>query len=65
MIAPDPFYLTHPECLISVFDLRERGSAEAHHKQRAIWAEYSDVEALDEDHFVLIRRPGWVSKAAA
>jgi hypothetical protein len=64
MIAPDPFYMTHPECLISVFDLRECGGAEALHKQRAIWVEHSDLEALDEDHLVLVVRPGWVSEAA-
>jgi hypothetical protein len=65
MIATCLVYLNHPECLLAVFDLRMPGAAEELHRQRATWAEYSDVEALDEDTFVLIVRPGWVSEAAA
>ena len=64
MIAPDLVYLNHPECIITVFDLREPSAAEALHRQRARWAEHSDVDALDEDHFVLVVRPGWVSEPA-
>ncbi len=64
--APERFYnMAHPEYLISVFDLRVPGVAEALHKQRAAWREYSDIEALGPDHFALIVRPGWASKAAA
>jgi hypothetical protein len=55
----------HPEYLVVMFDLREPGGPAELHRQRAAWAEYTDIEALDEDHFVLIVRPGWVSKAAA
>ena len=62
---PHPLYLSHPECLLIAFDLRERGTTAALHRQRSAWAEYSDIEALDEDHFVLIIRPGWASEAAA
>ena len=65
MIAPDIFYLNNPECMVSVFDLREPGAAAALHRQRARWTEYSDLEALDEDHFVLVVRPGWVTEAVA
>ncbi len=65
MIAPDTFYLNDPECMVTVFDLRERGAAATLHRQRARWAEYSDLECLDEDHFVLVVRPGWVSESAA
>lgn len=65
-LAPRPLYsLEHPECLLILFDVREMGAAAALHKQRAAWAEYSALEALDEDHFVLIVRPGWASEAAA
>jgi hypothetical protein len=40
-----------------LFDLRTPGSAELLHRGRAVWQERSDIEALDEDHFVLIIRP--------
>jgi hypothetical protein len=64
-LAPDALYLNDPECLLIVFDLRAPGAAAALDRQRVRWAEYSDVEALDEDHFALIVWPGWVSESAA
>jgi hypothetical protein len=63
--APDTFYVNDPECMASIFDLREPDAAAALHRQRARWAEYSALEALDEDHFVLVVRPGWVREAVA
>lgn len=62
---PHPLYLNHPEHLIVIFDLREPGGPSELHRQRAAWAEYADIEALDQDHFVLVLRPGWASEAAA
>jgi hypothetical protein len=35
------------------------------HSERAAWQERSDIEALDEDHFVLILRPGGRARPAA
>ncbi len=64
-LAPSGLYLTDPECLITLFDLRQPGAAEALHQQRAALAEYSDLEALDVDHFALIIHPGWVLEPAA
>jgi hypothetical protein len=64
-LAPRPLYLNHPECLVVLFDLREPGSPAELHRQRAAWAQYTDIEGLDEDHFCLIIRPGWASEAAA
>jgi hypothetical protein len=63
-LAPERVYLNDPECLLLVFDLRQPGVAEALHNQRAAWPEYSDIEALDEDHFALLMRPGWASEPA-
>jgi hypothetical protein len=66
MTAPRKgLYPSHPECLIVVFALREPGGPSELHRQRAAWAQYSDIEALDEDHFALVIRPGWASEAAA
>lgn len=65
MIAPDPLYSNHPECLVVLFDLSHpNGPAELHH-HRAALAEYADIEALTEDVFALIVRPGWASEPAA
>jgi hypothetical protein len=65
MIAPEPLYLNHPECLVVIYDLREPSGPAELYRQRAAWAEYADTEALDEYHFALIIRPGWASEAAA
>jgi hypothetical protein len=62
---PQRLYLNHPECLVVIFDLREPNGRAELHRQRAAWAEYSDIEALDEDHFALVIRPGWASEVAA
>lgn len=63
--GPEPFYTTHPECLLSVFDLREPGAAEMLGRERALWPEHTEVEVLDEVHAAVIRQPGWVSEPAA
>lgn len=43
---------------LAVFDVRVPGIAERLHRERAAWAEYADIEALDQNHYVLIVRPG-------
>jgi hypothetical protein len=48
-----------------LFDLRDPEACKSLHKQRAVWQERSDIEALDEDHFVLIIRPGAAVREAA
>jgi hypothetical protein len=65
MIAPESLYPSTPECLIVLFDLREDGAAESLHRQRAAWQEDSDIQALSEDIFVLIVRPGGARRLAA
>jgi hypothetical protein len=65
MSRANPLYPSHPECLVVIFDLRHpNGSAELHH-HRAALAEHADIEALIEDVFALIIRPGWASEPAA
>jgi hypothetical protein len=65
VIAPRPLYLSDPECLIVLFDLREPEAVEQLHRGRAIWQGDSDIEALDEDHFILVIRPGAARRLAA
>ena len=58
-------YPSHPECLIVLFDLSHPNGPEELHRHRAALAEHADIEALTEDVFALVIRPGWVSGAAA
>jgi hypothetical protein len=48
-----------------LFDLRDLEVCTSLHKQRAVWQERSDIEALDEDHLVLIIRPDAPFREAA
>ena len=43
---------------LTVFDVRIPGTAERLHRERAAWAGSGDIEALDQNHYVLIARPG-------
>jgi hypothetical protein len=65
MIAPQRLYLSHPECLIVLFDLREPGGTAALERQRSALQGNSDTYMLDEDHRALIVYPGWVAEPAA
>jgi len=49
----------------ALFDLRNPSAVDQLHRDRAVWQEEADLEALDEDHFVLIVRSAWVSEQAA
>lgn len=58
MFAPKCEFYSRSETDVRIlFDLRIAGSAERLHRERSVWQERSDIEALDEDHFVLIIRP--------
>jgi hypothetical protein len=58
-------YPSDPECLIILFDLRDPGAAEQLHRERATCQELIDSEALSEDCFALILRPGGAQRLAA
>ena len=65
-LPPETLYPTsHPECLILVFDLCHPDGPTELHRHRAALAEHADIEALSEDVFALVIRPGWASQAAA
>ena len=66
MIAPhEEVYPTERIETWVLFDLRDAGAVEELHHARAVWQGQSDIEALDEDHFALIVRLGWLSEQAA
>jgi hypothetical protein len=65
VVAPSCEFYPEVETEVRIlFDLRIPGSAELIHRQRALWQERSDIEALDEDHFILVIRPGATVKGA-
>jgi hypothetical protein len=66
MFAPrEHYHRAELECLLIVFDLRVPGAAEQLHHARAVWQANSDLQALDEDHFVLVLWPGGLWRVAA
>jgi hypothetical protein len=66
MTAPKREFHPRAETEIRVlFDLRVAGSAEQFHRERAAWQEHSEIEALDEHHFILIIRAGRCARLAA
>jgi hypothetical protein len=73
MLLPDmnmgaPDCALYPEGRADVtvlFDLRIPGAAERLHRERAVWQERSNIEALDEDHLVLILGSGEGTRLAA
>jgi hypothetical protein len=66
MIRPQLLYRANrSHCIAVLFDLSNPEEVEALHRARAVWQEDSDILALDEDHFILIVRPGGVSRLAA
>jgi hypothetical protein len=57
MFAPKREFYSRGETDVRIlFDLRIAGSAERLHRERSVWQVRSDIEAVDEDHFVLIIR---------
>ncbi len=58
-------YPDNDEYTLAIFDLRYPGVSERLHSERAAWGDHGDLEAVDEDHFVLIMRPGGSRVAAA
>ncbi len=50
--------------LLILFDTRIPGAVESFHHQRWAWVDAGDVEALDEDHYVLIVQSGAARRLA-
>jgi hypothetical protein len=56
--APKTLYPSSSNYLLVLFDLRLPGTGHRLDRERAAWQAQSDTEALDENHFVLLVRPG-------
>ena len=66
MVVPDCEFYPEGEAEVRIlFDLRIAGSVERMHRERVVWQEQSDIEALDMDHFTLIIRPSAAVRRAA
>ena len=58
-------YPTNKTETLVLFDLRIPGIAERLHRERAVWQGRSEIEAIDNNHFMLIVRPGVIRRLAA
>jgi len=47
-----------------IYDIRIPGAAERLHRERAVWQEQSEMEAIDKNHFVLIVYAGGARRLA-
>ena len=56
--APKTLYANYSNYILVLFDLRLPGTADRLDRERAAWQAQNDIEALDEDHLVLLMRPG-------
>ena len=63
--APKTLYPSSSNYVLVLFDLRLPGTAHHLDRERAAWQAQSDIEALDENHVVLIVRPGGARRLAA
>ncbi len=54
--SPTEYHGSEPYNLV-VFDIRYSGVAQRLHRGRALWQERSDIEALDQNHYVLLVWP--------
>ena len=58
MIAPEPLYPTSSTAIWILFDLRDERAVQSLRLQRAALGELGDLEAIDQNHMVLIVLPG-------
>ena len=56
--APRGLYPDEPEYCLTIFDVRIPGTAERLHREREGWGDDADIEALDQDHYALVVKPG-------
>jgi len=64
-LAPEPLYPTGETDIWVLFDLRDRLAVESLHLLRGLTQELGDLEFIDEDHAVLIARPGGARRLGA
>jgi len=57
-LTPSRAYRDSGDFTLAIFDLRIAGAAERFYHEREAWAEAGDVEMVDEDHPVLVVKPG-------
>jgi hypothetical protein len=55
-LTPPEVYPNRGTYSLTIYDLRVPQSVTCLHRERAIWQERSQIEALDEDHFILVVR---------
>lgn len=61
---PQTVYPSSGRYELAIFDLRLPGIAERLHRERAAWQGQSEIEVIDQDHTVLVIRPGGAQRLA-
>jgi len=56
--APNEANQRSGEVTLIIFDVRCAKAVERLHREQAAWQADANIEGLDEDHFVLVVRPG-------
>ena len=63
-MTPPKVYPDKGTYSLTIYDLRAPESARSLHRERAIWQERSEIEALDADHFILVIQPATGSEVS-
>ena len=63
-MTPPEVYPSKGTYSLTIYDLRAPESARSLHRERAIWQERSEIEALDMDHFILVVQPATASEVS-
>jgi hypothetical protein len=56
-LTPPEVYPNKGTYSLTIYDLRFPQSAKYLNRERAFWQDRSELEALDEDHFILVVQP--------
>jgi hypothetical protein len=65
MFEPNQSYQSKEQCTLVVFDDQIPGFAERFHQERMAWAQHADIEAQEQERYVLIVRPGGAARRQA
>ena len=63
-MTPHEVYSKDKASLLMIYDLRVPGTAVRLLREIEAWRGNADVEAVDDDHFALIIRPGLAGRVA-
>ena len=63
-MTPYEVYPNSRACILVIYDLCVPGTAKRLLRELEAWRDHANVEAVDDDHFALIIRPGLAKRIA-